>query len=63
MNDDVFREHLLAWLKAIGEALVDQSRALEALAVAVQKQSLQGTLRVKIDAPPTKRRRKVRARA
>lgn len=63
MGDSVFREHLLAWLKAIGDALVDQSRAIEALALALKAQGRQGTLRIKIEAPASKlkgRRRRLK---
>jgi hypothetical protein len=60
MDDVVFREHMLAWLKAIGDALVDQSRAIESLALALCKQGRQGTLRVKIEAPTSRLRAKRR---
>jgi hypothetical protein len=56
MTDEVFREHLLAWIKAIGDALVDQSRAIEALAVALNRQGRQGTLKIKVEAPVSKLR-------
>lgn len=63
MDEATFRDHLLAVVKEVAAALVDQSRAIEALAVAVQRQGRQGTLRVKVEAPVTKKRRKARVRA
>lgn len=62
MNCETCDGQLLAELRALTAALVDQSRALEALAVAVHRQGLQGTLRVKIEAPTIRRGRKVRRR-
>lgn len=63
MDEEVFREHVLAWLKALADATIDQARATEALALALQKQGRQGVLRIKIDAPPDaklRRRRKLK---
>lgn len=62
MDDTTFREHLLAWLKALSDAMIDQSRAIESLAVALQKQGRPSTLRIRVEAPQPRRRKKVRAR-
>lgn len=60
MTDDVYREQLLARLAEIAAGLVDQARAIEALAVAAGKAGRAGTLRIKIDTPALSGRRKVR---
>lgn len=60
MDEDSFREHTCAWLKAIADAIVDLSRSQEALALALQKQGRQGALRVKIEVPTSKLRGKRR---
>lgn len=60
MNTEENEQRLLCALEALAAALVDQSRALEAVALAVQRQGRQGTLRVKIEAPSAKTRGKRR---
>jgi hypothetical protein len=60
MDEATFREHLLAQLRQLAEAIIDQGRAVEALALVVTKQGRQGTLRVKIEAPSSKLRGKRR---
>lgn len=62
MHCDECDNALTVEIRGLVAALVDQSRALEALALACVRQGRQGTLRIKIDAPPAKVRRKVRRR-
>lgn len=66
MDEDDVRvfERLACAVEAIGAAIVDQSRAIEALALALRAQGRQGTLRIKIEAPQSKlkgRRRRLKA--
>lgn len=56
MHSEENEQRLLCALESLAAALIDQSRALEAVALAVQKQGRQGTLRVKIEAPTSKLR-------
>lgn len=62
IDDQAFREHLLAGMKAIAAGLVDHARALDAVAAAITRQGRQGTLKLKLEVPSAKKRRKVRAR-
>jgi hypothetical protein len=58
--DQAYRDLVLAALGEISSALAALVRSQEALALALTRQGRQGTLRVRIEAPSVKRRRKRR---
>lgn len=62
MDETTFREHALAELRGIATAVLALGEAYRELAAALQRQGRQGTLKIRVETPQTKRRKKVRAR-
>ena len=63
MDETTFREHHLAELRGIATALLALGEAYRELAAALRAPGRQGTLKIRFETPPTKRRKKVRARS
>lgn len=62
MDEEAYREHLLAEMRGIATALLALGEAYRELAGSLKAQGRQGTLRIRVETPTQKRRKKVRVR-